>query len=348
MKIFLPLSFFLFMGILVQAQEVSNQSVPFISKKTATWCNPCGTWGWSAFKDIVAANEGNAILIDLHNSRTSKLNKNVATDLYAQFEQVRSTPAFYVGTENLTAYAENGGIYPTTSVTNVNAKAKEWVKTVDINAGFNAEFDGDNLKVNAKVKYFNPLMGEYYLGVYVSERNVVEYQSGIGNGAEHYNVLRAAMTSSSMGDLIADGEVDKDAEYTFEYSLPLESGWDKNNLRVFTVVWKKVDGKYEYVSSATQPIVGTSVNEVVAARFSMVPTVVSQGQNIMLDFSAESFTSQTTATVYTLTGQEVVSFQLPAHTTSYVLNTAQLSGKGQYVLAIQQNGTIQRRKFMVQ
>lgn len=338
----------LFTGILVQAQQVSNQSVPLICKKTATWCNPCGTWGWSAFKDIVSANEGDAILIELHDSRNSKLNKKVATDIHAQFDQVSSTPAFYVGTENMTEYSERGGIFPTTSVTNVNTKAGELRKAVDINAGLTAEFAGDKLNVNAKVKYFNALSGEYYLGVYVSERNVVEYQSGIGNDAEHYNVLRAAMTPNSMGELIADGEVDKDTEYTFEYSLDLESGWDKNNLRVFTVVWKKNEEKYEYVSSATEAITGTGVNEAIAARFSMIPTIVARGQNIILDFSAEALLHESQATVYTLAGKEVMNFNLPTNTSTYVLNTTKLNEKGQYILAIQQNGTIQRKKFMVQ
>ncbi|HHB79571.1 MAG TPA: hypothetical protein ENK85_10105, partial [Saprospiraceae bacterium] len=47
---------------LAQAQEVPQTQSSLIIKKTASWCPPCGGWGWDLFEQLIDDNDSQAIL----------------------------------------------------------------------------------------------------------------------------------------------------------------------------------------------------------------------------------------------------------------------------------------------
>ncbi|MEO1714235.1 MAG: hypothetical protein AAFU60_12955 [Bacteroidota bacterium] len=53
----------LVLGGSLQAQEVMEVTTPVITKKTATWCINCGTWGWDLFEGLVSANQNSAVFL---------------------------------------------------------------------------------------------------------------------------------------------------------------------------------------------------------------------------------------------------------------------------------------------
>ena len=52
-KIILLLSVFFYLGMNAIAQTVEAKQNTLITKKTATWCSFCGTWGWDFFENLV-------------------------------------------------------------------------------------------------------------------------------------------------------------------------------------------------------------------------------------------------------------------------------------------------------
>lgn len=348
MKKLLPILFLSVITALATAQDVSQTSMPLISKKTATWCGPCGTWGWDAFKTIVDQNEDKAIIIEVHQSSTSKLNSTIATALYQEFDQVSSTPAFYVGTTNMTQYAENGGIYPSTTVTKVTESAGLMATEVTINSGFDARIEDDKIMLDAKVKFFAEAIGTYYIGAYVTEREVTEYQNRIGNDAVHYNVLRASMTTAPFGEMIADGTTNKDTEFDFDFSIDIEGDWKKDDLRVFTAIWKKEeDGSHTFQSGYTEFITGTGIDgSIVSNQFDVYPSVLTRGESIMIS-SNKGLESDVRVSVINMTRQEVMNQYFDQKQEQILLDTHSLPGKGNYLLVVESKEGIHKNIILV-
>lgn len=279
--LFIAVSFFLSS---VQAQNVEQKQMALMSKKTATWCNPCGTWGWTLFNDIWVAKKDVAVIFELHNSTTSQLYSPNAASMYSYFDQVSSTPAFYVNGKNETQYSTSGGIYTTLTKSRVLAVIDSISNLAPVvNAGFNTNISNDTLYINTKVKFFQNTTGEYYLGVYLSESNVIKYQNGIGNTAVHKQPMRVSVSPNVMGDLIVNGPVAANAQFTDSYFYKLNATWIPANVNVFTVIWKKVGNDYEYVN-AYKVVTPTGINENETASFStaLYPNIAAAGESVSL------------------------------------------------------------------
>ena len=109
---------------------VQEVNMSLINKLTATWCGPCGSWGWTLFQEIIDETHNDAVIMGTYGSSTS----NYYNPAAAAFKQAQAPsagwPAFCANGENRTAYSSNGGIYTATTKTNVVAevagfKAKE-------------------------------------------------------------------------------------------------------------------------------------------------------------------------------------------------------------------------------
>ena len=63
MKQFTLLTIFCIASISLFSQEVMEVQQTLLTKRTATWCPYCGTWGWGFFEDLIEDNEEKAVLI---------------------------------------------------------------------------------------------------------------------------------------------------------------------------------------------------------------------------------------------------------------------------------------------
>lgn len=232
------------------SQTVEQKQTALFVKKTATWCNPCGTWGWTLFEDVWNVKKDDAVIIEMHNSSSSLLYSATAASIINNFDDVSTTPVFFVNGHNKTQYSQSGGIYTSLTKDAVIAAIDSTSNAIPVvNSGFTTSITGSTLQVDTKVKFFSDAVGEYYLGVYIAEENVVKYQSGIGNSAIHKMPLRGSVLTNDMGNLIVNGSVTANTEYTNTFSYTLNSSWNASNINVFTVIWKKVGGIYEYVNA---------------------------------------------------------------------------------------------------
>lgn len=284
MKRFILIATFFFF-IPTFAQTVTQKQMALMFKKTATWCNSCGTWGWEFFDEIWDTRKNTAVVFELHNSTTSKLHTAAGVSLISYAPYVSSTPAFYVNMKNETQYV-GSSINLTTTKSRVRKAIDSTAAASPLaNSDFITSISKDSLHIKTKVKFFENADGEFYLGIYIAEDNVIKYQNGIANDAVHKQPLRAAATTNVMGNLIVNGKVTSGTEFTSSISYKLLTDWIPSNLRVFTVIWKKNGTKYDYVNAFRGYINAAAISPISEnlCKPLVYPSVASSHQSVQFD-----------------------------------------------------------------
>lgn len=247
-KIILSASFLL-LSLAIFAQIPPNKNLGIVNKTTATWCGPCGSWGWTLFEDIITDNHANAICMGTYGDAASDLVNQTAEDFYADFCQGAGWPAFNAIGINRTAYAAGGGIYPTTTQTNVKATIDSFVTTpVVASTGYTYTIVGNALNVNTTTKFWSAANGDYYVNVYLVEDGVMNVQNGQTGVVAHHEVLRGGV-NGTWGQNLVNGAITANQTFnkTFTYTIP--AGWDKWKTKVVTMIWKKVGSDYQFVNA---------------------------------------------------------------------------------------------------
>ncbi len=252
------------------AQTVSTIRLPLITKITATWCNPCGTWGWSLNEEIMNQNP-EALTLCLHASTTSQLYNTASAAIYSKFTPSSpSVPSWYVDNTRKTQYSSSGGIYTTQTRNAVKSAVDSiLVHNAQAGSGFLWSWNNNTLEITAKAEFFVPVSGEYYFGVYIIEDDIVKYQNGIGNNAVHHPTLRNAV-SGELGDYLTLGNISAGQSFIKTYTFNVPSDYVKTKMRLMGIIWEK--------QGDNLTIVNTSVSDYLL----QTPTSKSQNVNFQL------------------------------------------------------------------
>lgn len=230
--------------------EVAEVNMALYTKLTATWCGPCGSWGWDLSKEINEEIEGTATGLGVYGSASSRMTNSTAVAFFSDFGGT-GYPNFALNGSDLTERSESGGIFTATTKTNIVDAAMEFAGLpVQVGIGGNATMVDGVLNVDLAVKPFVGQEGEFYVAAYVVEDKVMEIQSGQSGTVEHHNVLRGSMNGETYGvaftgDLSAGIQTDLE---TMDYGVDPE--WNQDNISVVAVVWKKEGNKYTFVNSS--------------------------------------------------------------------------------------------------
>ncbi len=339
---------FIFCGAQSQVQQ---KKMALVTKKTATWCYPCGTWGWELQEEIESDNYDKAVIFELLSSSSDQyLYNSTAAAIQNNFPYTGSYPAWFVNGADKTEYA-GGGVYPSITRTNCEDAVDSTSNTIILaNCSYTFSYSAGILNANVQTKFFNFASGEYFLGLYIIEDHVVAYQNGIGTSAVHEHVLRAAMSATWYGDKIAAGSIAKNTTYSNSFSKALATSYDHDNVWLAAIIWKKNGSKYEYINAYTNHQSVTSVPEIPAEKFRLTsfPNLVSSGTQ--LSFVTEKQMNGVTVSVYDIVGKEVKNIfagQLEPGTHSFPVNVSEMEN-GYYLLRIFSGNEQVVRKFVVQ
>lgn len=271
-------------SLTAQNIEVERVQKTLMTKKTASWCSPCGTWGWDVFEELVEANLENTVVIAAHYSTSNDaLTTPTGTQIVDNMESTFGRPAFFVNTLN---------------VANSRTDAREKINTAIDEAlaqspvaqtGMNVTFTEDTrtLTVNTKTQFFEDAEGEYSLGVYLVQKSIIGFQQSRSDEANHKEVLRDAITADIFGAPIANGTIA--AASTFEHTIEvvISEEEDIDNYEVMTVIWKKQAENYGFVNvNLTDEIGEAVVNSIdestLDAGFQINPTYITSTAGIDL------------------------------------------------------------------
>lgn len=254
----LILSWIVLLGITLNvsvAQTPEPKSTALFSKITATWCNPCGTWGWERTDQVLSNTyiKDQYLFLALYVGNPSygndKFLNQTAASIASSFTY-SGTPSFNVN-----------GANKTQNLMDLVQAINNFAGTAPVaSAAARQTITGNVVTVNANVKFWKPTSGEYLLAAYLVEDGALNLQNGQGSDpVPHKAVLRASMSSFAFGEQIATGTIKADQEYnkSFTYTIS-DSEWDKSKMKVYTIIWKKNGAKFEYVNGSSTKVEGGS------------------------------------------------------------------------------------------
>lgn len=228
---------------------VDEKNTALYGKVTATWCGPCGAWGWTLNDEIITAVGEDAVCMGVYGSSSSNFTNAAANQFYTDFG-ANGYPSFTLNASNRTAYSTSGGVYTTTTKSNViNATAAFKATPVQANTGGKLSWDGDKLNIKAALKFFKDNTGEFYVAAYMIEDKAKSIQNSQTGVVEHHHVLRGSMSTDVYGVKYTGASTAGTTTNLADYTYTVGSDWVKSNVYVALVIWKKNGTKYEFVNA---------------------------------------------------------------------------------------------------
>lgn len=215
-------------------QSVSSTYKAVAWEYTATWCNPCGVYGYPAMHDILDENKYKVCGVILHPSDDIVDNVPDAQQEIKDFFGWGGTPsgACNVGPDTYPGQQLESQV---TSAINSNGTAKAGV-------GISHSIEGNVMTIKTKTVFFSDVTGTYNLAVYVTEDDVMNTQSGQTGVVEHDCVFRGAV-GGAWGTSVGVNPVKGtkvDGDYTFTIPGDVRN---KANLKVVAVIYKMENGE---------------------------------------------------------------------------------------------------------
>lgn len=237
--------------------EVIAKNVALMEKVTASWCGPCGQWGWDLHKEIMTSVGSNGFVMAVHGSSSSKLTNPLAVLLTESYPR-GGFPTFRANFKDETKRPATNSVDPAGTKSNMeNAAMTQEAMGAHLCANAKIEKTADKVTVKATAKFFKDMDAtkDYYISAWVSEDNVSEEQNGRIGKALHSNVFRGAASSNLWGVKIdADAKKDKWFNHTFEINW--NAAWNQDNSTIVLVLMSKDSGsdKYEFVNANLVPL----------------------------------------------------------------------------------------------
>lgn len=232
----------------VQAQVPEEKSIALCTKVSATTCGLCGSWGWELPSQLGnnATIIGDFLFLSLYVGEGSMGNadfvNSTSVDLAMAFG-FSGTPTFHVNGKDPAATAEV-----------LSQSIAEFVATPPVaSTAATYAISGNVITVNAKAKFWKDTEGDYLMVAYLVEDGALNFQNGQGEGkVPHKAVLRASMPQFTFGERLALGAIQAGQEYdkTFTYTIT-DPKWDKEKMKIYTIIWKKEGTKFGYVNGSS-------------------------------------------------------------------------------------------------
>lgn len=330
MKHLFSLIFVLVISTFASAQI---QTKPLLTKRTATWCPNCGTWGWDAMKDIIDRYDGGqATVLALHYS--GDLADQLNIDLASNFPQ-GGQPLFALNNTNLgfgsSSWAAKSEAIQA-DIDALNATAEK--ASLDLEALI--DYSTNSISIMAQGQNESLSSGEYSLGIYLVSDAIEANQSSIGM-TKHFKIVYDKLTEETFGQPIFEGGA---TSYEIEYSLT----YDPADIDLFSersvvaILWKAVNGKYEVVntdSAMYNPTVSSTADIANSLDANVWQNEVG---DLVVELNSEATATDATVTLYSLAGNAIATQTLQNNKT--VVSRSQFTEANIYVATIVSDGKI--------
>ena len=345
------LAFFILSTFSLHAQQVDPVQKTLITKRTASWCSNCGSWGWDFFEDLVNDNSSKAYFFAAHYS--GDLETDVAQDLTNNFGSA-GQPQFFFNENNIGASSSNADD-KRTEVLDMVTTAFDSEPVVGV--GLEVFWDEDNqqILVNTNTKFFQNTIGQYYTAVYLVENNVVNFQQSQGPDAIHKKVLRASFTDNSFGTGFAIGEFAMNDEFPNTFTMTgIENPMVSNlNYEYVAVIWELIGNTYEVVNvngtTEINELVIDNVEEITTAGVAVFPSIFTN--QVTVEFDLTQNVQQANFTVMDITGKAVSLHKinsLASGEQQISIDLSAISANGTYFLLMDLDGRQLTQKLIKQ
>jgi len=342
-QFFYIITFFAFSFSLSAQQPVK----PLLTKITATWCPNCGTWGWTAMKDVVERLHGDkASVLALHFSGdlADDLNKELASNFPAVGQ-----PIFQNNGLDLNF---SGSTY-STKIDDLEASIES--ETAMINA-FNitksmlyleAEGNLTTFDVEVEVDADNLPSGDYSISAYIVRDDIIASQSGQSGDVAHFKIVDTAISSTFGAPYVNAGT------YTFEYTkedygpITFDDNGMVEDLEIVIILWNSSGTNYEVVTTENSSIRETFVSNLNDVSLEVSANVFQNTQGkIEVNMSNNPDNAVTTANLFSITGRQLDSQSIENGKAYFESNN--LLGRGLYIITLESEGQFTSYKVTVE
>lgn len=250
------------------AQTPGQVNRGLVTKISATWCGPCGGWGWVLTDEIKAATHDKAMYMGIFptNSNPGWGNPEFVNNTANAFQNVST----FMGTgypshganalDKSKQNSSGGGINTAGVKSDVIAAINDFANApVVASTGFTVEKKGNDIIVKSKTQFWQAANGEYYLAAYMVEDGALNRQANKTSTSDpndkipHSNVLRGSMSGTTTADAwgvqIANGAITANQTYDKEFKFTVtDSKWDMAKMKVEMILWKKEGSAFKYVN----------------------------------------------------------------------------------------------------
>ncbi len=329
------------------SQDAPETQSTLITKISATWCPPCGGWGWDLFHDLISDNEEKATLMAVHHS--GNLLTPTSGALADNF-MITGQPQFFLGNVNQSIGSSSAAAKRIEVQNAVNEAAEQ---APIVNTGISATYSEatQEINVNTRTEFFQDANANYYLGLYIVNDGYVGFQQSQGSNAEHEKVLVTAFTPSHFGEQLTTGAVTDGTTIDGAYSIAIDSEWDIEKLEVVSIIWSESNGVYTYENSNISTNIDLAVNNEVlmeaVSDFTIEPTIMTNASTINFDLFDQDYY---TINIMDQTGRLVKSVfkgELSAGTQRFTVERSDLGAAGIYYVTIESAAGQSTRELII-
>lgn len=234
--------------------EQTNSS--FVAKFTGTNCPPCGSWGWTAFADIIDGTPNSAHVACYSQNFVAKYFITPEATALDEKYGVTGYPTFGVNGQAQLARSSSGVNVAKEIQMCKDAAAAHENGEVAINTAISYKFEDGKIKFFYKTKAFKDMPENNYLAIYVVENKVVGYQAGNADGAntQHKHVLRKGVNGVwgiELGAMTQGQEITGSEEMEIGQDPNFGTDWNTDNIEVIGVMRYKVGSAaiYEFANA---------------------------------------------------------------------------------------------------
>eukprot|EP01012_Entosiphon_sulcatum_P013966 TRINITY_DN19118_c0_g1_i1.p1 TRINITY_DN19118_c0_g1~~TRINITY_DN19118_c0_g1_i1.p1 ORF type:complete len:359 (-),score=52.87 TRINITY_DN19118_c0_g1_i1:992-2068(-) len=324
------------------------------AKISATWCGPCGAWGWTLMDGLISTNANDIPISFFPSSSDGAPWQNLdfynATNVtFSNAISFTGYPSYSANFVDKSAANTSGGSVNTAGVTtDVNAALASFrTAPVVASTGYTYKIVGNNITVDTKTKFWAAASGNYYLAVLLLEnaKHIQNSQSGV---VQHHGVLRASMSTNVWGEQIATGSIAANAEYTKSYTFTVtDTKWDKTLFHPVVVLFKQNGSKYDYVNGNDKYGFATSVANVgTMQNVSVYPNPATEQATVAVSLDKAADVNITLVDAVGRVVYNSGNLQFGTGVNAHFINTSSLAA-GVYNVNIQSEGNVETQRLSV-
>jgi len=226
--------------------KVEEKNMSVISKRTATWCGPCGSSGFPLFENLKTQYGNDAVYMAWKDAFVTEKGSHLFDTVGPAFNLGNSVPTFFANFQK----DWNDSMVKS----HINAEY------VIANSNYDMSVEGQKVSIKTTTQFFTDVEGEFYIAPYMIVDNIVGYQNGHpdeNNTVHHNYVASIAIPTTVNGDSDFGYQITtKGADRGFTVNLNFETNknptWQTRDISFALIIFKKQSWGLEFINGFTK------------------------------------------------------------------------------------------------
>lgn len=231
--------------------EVEERNRGVIAKRTATWCGPCGGFGWNAFNNHKNTFEDDAVYLAFKTAFNSNSGGLVSAQGNSLYNKVLDLFNIESGTPRFFFNFDKDASSPVQAVSNhVNSP-------VYVNSNYEMRLQTETILLETTTKFFRDTVGEFAIVPFLILDGIEGPQDGHAdspNVAHDKFVADIARPvtldeSEEWGYSFVSGEIKKGLTMNLTFEVDRKPEWQEENISFTIVIFKKEGNQYKFINA---------------------------------------------------------------------------------------------------